>query len=219
MDFSLFPVFIIDMDNQITILQSGIDEKNTLITRLRAESVALERNMTLKTASLATGESMVLSFQKEVKDLKSELILRDILLKQSAEKQSCADVRLESLQVELEKLLVSSESERTAYTLREAKSQKLFEDSMADLISKNNERIDTIKKENLKKSSLARTLLTEREEENNFLRTKNEELVTEIKSGAPSERRIFELAEVQAKREAVHGLHGLVKWERVGKIN
>ena len=219
MDFLIFPVFIIDMDNQITILQSGIDEKNTLITRLRAESVAVERNMTLKTASLATGESMVLSFQKEVKDLKSELIQRDILLKQSVEKQSCADVRVESLQVELEKLLVSSESERTAYTLREANSKKLFEDSMADLISKNNERIDTIKKENSKKSSLARTLLTEREEENNFLRTKNEELVIEIKSGAPSERRIFELAEVQAKREAVHGLHGLVKMERVGKIN
>ena len=68
--------------------------------------------------------------------------------------------------------------------------------------------MDTIKKENTRKSSLARTLLTEREEENNFLKAKNEELVSEIKSGAPSERRIFELAEVQAKREAVHGLHG-----------
>ena len=211
MDFPLCSFFIaskIDMDNQITILQSGIDEKNTLITRLRAESVAVERNMTLKTSLIATGEAMVVSLKKEIEDFKSETIQRDILLKLSTEKLSCVDLRLESVQAELEKLLVNSESEKTAYTLREANSKKLLEDSMADLISKNNERIEAIKKENLKKSSLARTLLTEREEENNFLRTKNEELVTEIKSGAPSERRIFELAEVQAKREAVHGLHG-----------
>ena len=65
-----------------------------------------------------------------------------------------------------------------------------------------------MKRENFKKSSLARTLLTEREEENAFLRTKNEELANEVQSGAPSDRRFFELAEIQAKREAVHGQHG-----------
>lgn len=37
------------------------------------------------------------------------------------------------------------------------------------------------------------------------LREKNDELKEEIASGAPSERKIFELAQSQAKREAMIG--------------
>ena len=64
--------------------------------------------------------------------------------------------------------------------------------------------IDNLKKDYAKKSALARTLMSEKEEEARVLSSKVNELQTEINSGAPSERRIFELASIQAKREATH---------------
>lgn len=151
---------------------------------------------------------MQASQNKEIDDLKIEISQRDKSHKQSSDRLTCLELQLEALQEKITKQLEESERETADFRQRETDSKKHLEDSMMDLMIKHDERIDTIKKENSKKSSLARTLLTEREEENNFLKAKNEELVSEIKSGAPSERRIFELAEVQAKREAVHGLHG-----------
>ena len=40
-----------------------------------------------------------------------------------------------------------------------------------------------------------------------MLSAKNQELSEEISSGAPTERKIFELASSQAKRENLHGAH------------
>jgi hypothetical protein len=67
--------------------------------------------------------------------------------------------------------------------------------------------LEAVKRENAKKSAAARTLLGEREEENRILADKVKELSAEIQSGAPSERRIFELAQMQAKRDAAYGTH------------
>ncbi len=63
-------------------------------------------------------------------------------------------------------------------------------------------------RDHAKKSSLARTLLSEKEEEVRILSSKVQELQSEIASGAPSERKIFEYAEIQSKRDAMHGVHG-----------
>lgn len=60
--------------------------------------------------------------------------------------------------------------------------------------------------QHFKKSSMARSLLTEREEEVRHLSARLALLTDEISSGAPSERRIFELAQSQARREATLGL-------------
>ena len=60
--------------------------------------------------------------------------------------------------------------------------------------------------QHLKKSSMARSLLSEREEEVRQLSARVAALTDEISSGAPSDRRIFELAQSQAKREATYGM-------------
>ena len=69
------------------------------------------------------------------------------------------------------------------------------------------ESVEAIKRDHAKKSAMARTLLSEKEEEVRTLSAKVAELHEEISSGAPTERKIFELALSQAKRENLHGVH------------
>merc|ERR1711871_817686 len=67
--------------------------------------------------------------------------------------------------------------------------------------------INATRKELTTKISVAKTLLNEREEEVKQLSKKKEELQTEIESGAPNERRIFEIAKAQSKRDTMYGQH------------
>jgi hypothetical protein len=67
--------------------------------------------------------------------------------------------------------------------------------------------LEALRKDFNKKSTTARLLLNEREEAVRVLTSRVKELEEEIFSGAPQERKIFELAQSQAKREATHGLH------------
>ena len=53
---------------------------------------------------------------------------------------------------------------------------------------------------------MARQLLQQGEEDARLLNEKIELLSTEIRSGAPSERKIFEIAQTQARREHLHSV-------------
>ena len=197
-----------DLNEQITILQSGVDERNTLITRLRAEGVAAERNMAGKASMLAVSESQLAATNTAFDAIKSELSAREKALQEALDNTSVLEGKLVDLERDIEEKIRGDEVLREQRAQQEAETLRSHQEEVAEVRRTSEERLESIKKENTRKSTLARTLLTEREEENNFLKAKNEELVSEIKSGAPSDRRIFELAEVQAKREAAHGLHG-----------
>lgn len=69
------------------------------------------------------------------------------------------------------------------------------------------EAVEALKRDHAKKSAMARTLLSEKEEEVRTLSAKVAELHEEINSGTPQERKIFELATSQARRESMHGAH------------
>lgn len=69
------------------------------------------------------------------------------------------------------------------------------------------EAVEALKRDHAKKAAMARTLLSEKEEEVRTLSARVAELHEEISSGAPQERKIFELATTQARRETLHGLH------------
>lgn len=81
---------------------------------------------------------------------------------------------------------------------------------LAGVHSEHEAAIEALKKDYNKKSSTARLLLNEKEESLRTLVVRVRELEEEIFSGAPQERKIFELAQSQAKREATHGLHKYV---------
>lgn len=199
------------MDSQLSVLQAAVEDKNTLLTRLRSELAVGERNLGLKTASLIAAEALVSAREREYEAMRRELTTQTESLFQAMQKAKGLEGRVESLEADLAEKFKQEEVEKGEAGIRESKIVKKFENIITEMKLNNEDRLETMKRENFKKSSLARTLLTEREEENAFLRTKNEELVNEVQSGAPSDRRFFELAEIQAKREAVHGQHGLVK--------
>ena len=73
------------------------------------------------------------------------------------------------------------------------------------------DKLEAARKDFVKKSNLARALLTEREEEAAALAGRVAELQAEIASGAPSERKIFQFAELQSQRDIAQGLHRQVK--------
>ena len=78
-----------------------------------------------------------------------------------------------------------------------------------DLIAEHSAAIEAMQKEHNKRSATARALITSREDEIAQLQSKVEMLESEIASGAHNEKRIFELAQKQADREATHGRHRL----------
>ena len=196
------------MDNQLSVLQASVEDKNTLLTRLRSELAVGERNLSLKTASLIAAEAVVTARELEKEALRKELTTQTESLFQTMQKVKGLEGKVESLETDLAQKSSQDEVEKGEARIRESNIVKKYENIITEMKVNTEDRLEMIKRENFKKSSLARTLLTEREEENVFLRTKNEELVHEIQSGAPSDRRFFELAEIQAKREAVHGQHG-----------
>lgn len=196
------------MDTQLSALQASVEDKNTLLTRLRSELAVGERNLGLKTAGLIAVEALVSTRERETEAMRRELTTQTESLFQAMQKARELEGKVESLETGLAEKLSQEEVKKSEAEFRESNIIKKYEDTITEMKLNTEDRLETIKRENFKKSSLARTLLTEREEENDFLRTKNEELVNEIQSGAPSDRRFFELAEIQAKREAVHGQHG-----------
>jgi len=189
------------LSEQIALLQSGVEDKTSLITRLRAEAHTAEKNHAMRTATLATTET-----QLEVQ--KSELIVKEETVKEAVERVSVLQTRLASMEGRLEERVTAGASRIGQLESDAIEAEKRNTSLVSGLQDKHEQALETLKRDYSKKSSLARTLLSEKEEEVRVLGSKTQELLTEIKSGAPNEKRIFELAEVQAKREAVHGVHG-----------
>ena len=197
-----------DMDFQINALQAQVEDRNTVITRLKREFAVSDRSVGIKSASLVAAEAQVCARDKEKEAMRKEMTSQTESLFQALQKVKTLELKMEALEKDTTEKCQGFESERKSFDAKESALVKKYETQLMEMKLNTEERIEIMKKENAKKSSLARTLLTEREEENNFLKTKNEELINEIKSGSPCDRKFFELAEIQAKREAVHGQHG-----------
>ena len=188
------------VNDQLTVLQAAVEDKTSLITRLRAEAQASDRNHAMRTAMLATTEAQLEALRKEI-GVKDDAI-RD------------AETRASALQTQLKSLEMRVEERNHAAALRIQElemagegERKRYADAQAEMRDSHEQAIEATKRDYSKKSSLARALLSDREEEVRLLSAKNDELQVEINSGAPNERRIFELAELQAKREAIYGQH------------
>eukprot|EP01038_Epipyxis_sp_PR26KG_P005758 gene5758-7949_t len=188
------------LTEQVNTLQVGMEDKISLITRLRAEAQASERNHAMRTAMLATCEA-------QLEALQLELNAKDETTKEALERVTSLQATLSSMEFSFQEKL--NEANQQTETVQ----KKLDDDVSAHikaLVSarkQHEENIESIKRDHAKKSAMARTLLSEREEEVRILSEKVKELQDEITSGAPSERKIFELAQVQARREATHGIH------------
>ncbi len=185
---------------QVGALQSSDEDKASLITRLRSEAQVSERNHAMRTAMLATCEAQLEALQQElaVKDAANSDVLVRVAELQTA--MAASETRLQERVAEFEES--AAQLQRRMEAAEQAHAQ-----AMKALRQQFEEAAEATKRDHAKKSGMARTLLSEREEEVRLLSAKVAELQEEISSGAPSERKIFELAKSQAKREATHGMH------------
>jgi len=186
------------MNDQLTVLQAAVEDKTALVTRLRAEAQASERNHAMRTAVLATTEA-------QLEAVRRDLAGRDAAAKEAAERAAALAARVAALEAGLDARARESEAQVASLMQTAEGERKRYAEVQAQARDAHESALDACKRDYAKKSSLARALLSEREEEVRLLTARNEELQTEIASGAPNERRIFELAELQARREAMYG--------------
>jgi chromosome segregation ATPase len=181
-------------------VQSEIEEKTAMITRLRTEAQANERNHAMRTAMLATCEAQVEELQQQIVNNSSAMNQMDLEQKMLQTSLSSAQQQHDS---HVHKLTEDIEALKSQLKAKELQSQQ-------DLHTYQTEQLlllETMKKDFSKKSTMARQLLSEREDEVKLLSSKVGELQDEISSGTPTERKIFELAKEQSKRDAQNVLY------------
>jgi chromosome segregation ATPase len=191
-------VKLVEYKEKAQLAEESLIEAQALNSRLQNQLQTVETNHALKTAMLATVEAEIDSLKE--KNFKS---------KQEYEK------KLEtfgSLQQELKE-----SNERVSVALREKEEcidsfrkeiselKEKHTSEMRESQDKATKEVQDLMKEFSKKSATASALIAEREKEIHELRLKVSSLKDEIASGSPSERRIFELAQSQANREASIG--------------
>jgi hypothetical protein len=132
---------------------------------------------------------------------------KDLEAKDFIDKISNLQINYSSLEDQLKIKTKEYDARITELEKQSQQEKENYENQIKVIKSTNEDNMENLKKDFTKKSAMARTLLSEREEEVRVLSQKVQELQDEIKSGAPSERKIFELAQVQSKREALHGVH------------
>lgn len=188
------------LQTRLHSLQTELTDKEALITRVRNECQTAERNHAIKTAMLATTEAAHKEAREQLKVQQEALVVT----------QERADRNAS----ETKRLLLSLDEERAAAAAFKAEHEReqehMFAEHERGLVAMADEHASMtaeLSTEHSKQLSAVKSMLSQREASASELEEKVRSLQTEIASGAPNERRIFELAAVQAKREAGHGKH------------
>jgi hypothetical protein len=191
-------VRLVEYKEKASAVEERLNESEALNSRLQSQLQTVETNHALKTAMLATTEAEIQSLKEANKEakLQSEKSLSVIATLQKEVREASEQMAL----VLREKESVVESFQREISSLKETQIEELR------MLRENHSReIQEIVKEHSKKSSIATALLSERDKEIKELRLKISQLKDEIASGSPSERKIFELAQSQANREASIG--------------
>ncbi|CAE7579105.1 Gcc1, partial [Symbiodinium microadriaticum] len=188
-------VRLMEHKERLELTEAKLEESGALVKRLQTQLQAVETNYATKTALLAASEAAS-------EELRSQLSEKEEGLAEVVERMSVLQAQMADAEA---KLLQQS----TAYAGLEESKQRELADLQASHVAELQREIDQRERssaeaqaEYAKKSSAARMLLSEREEELRLLRAKVDELKEEIASGNPTERKIFELAKSQADRDA-----------------
>lgn len=139
--------------------------------------------------------------------LKLECVAKDAATKEAVERVSQLQIALAASEARLEERVAEFNEFERQSKARAHEVQLAHEKDLRDMRVQAEEAAEAVKRDHAKKSAMARTLLSEREEEVRLLSARVAEQHEEISSGAPSDRKIFELAQSQARREATHGIH------------
>jgi hypothetical protein len=189
-----------NVNDEINQLKEEFEEKSATIIRLRSEAQTNERNHAMRTAMLATCEA-------QIETLQQEFMKKDEIAKEALQRVTDLQIALATLEHRLEERTLEHQQEMTTIQ-QESEQTKIIQQTLLKAKEQEYQELsETLKKDFSKKSAMARQLLSEREEEVRILSAKVQELIEEIASGAPTERKIFELAQVQSRRDAFNGAH------------
>jgi chromosome segregation ATPase len=166
---------------EINKLKTEAEDNQSLINRLKQESLLTERNYAMKIAVLATTEV-------HIEQLKKELLLKEETAKEAVERVSLLQIRLSSAETRLDERVKEMTIKMDQMTINEEQLKKSYEEQLQGLKDKHELQIESVQRENAKKSSTARLMLSEKEEQIRLLQAKVHELQTEIASGGPQER-------------------------------
>lgn len=154
----------------------------------------------MRTAMLATCEA-------QLETVTQELQSRDATTQEAIERVTSLQTALAACESRLAERVREAAAEIAALENKIVDINQDRELALSSLEKIQDEALETQKRDHARKSAMARTLLSEREEEVRVLSAKVQELQEEISSGAPTERKFFELALSQSKRESLHGVH------------
>ena len=178
--------------------QTVLDEANSATARLRLELHHVETQGAVRATRLTVAENQVECLRRELSE--KEGVVRD-----SAERLAVlqskideVDRRVETAAAQHAKAIEVCE-EQIKLTLHTCAAEKKA------LLDSHAVEIESMQKDFSKRSASARIMLAERDTAAATAQSLVTTLQEEIKSGAPSERKIFELAQMQAKREAAIG--------------
>lgn len=180
-------------------LRDKVAEQQALITRLRQETEKSSQNHAMRTAILASTEGELEQAKEEIKSKEEEVT------KAANEVESLA-TQINKLEDDFSKIKTGLETQIADMGRDQEGLRRECDERVAKIQDERGLELEKVQKEFNKKSGMARQLLQEKEEDIRLLNEKIEVLSTEIRSGAPSERKIFEIAQNQAKREHLHSV-------------
>ncbi len=188
------------LEQRLGTVQTEATDKDALVTRLRGEIQNTERSHAMKTAMLATSEASVETLTEKLR-----------VSQQTIEEKNAAAMRLQTqIQKLNEEMSVKERTLKQQQETANAEKARLLEEHKREskaMKSEQDAAVDTLRKEYIEKASVLESRLKTKENEATELTNCVNALQTEISSGAPNEKRIFELAALQAKREAGNNVH------------
>lgn len=191
-------VKLVEYKEKAAAAEESINELQALNARLLSDLQTVETNHAKKTALLASAEVEIESLKDESQSLKQ-------IIAKSVEELELMRKELRTTNEKLTTSVLEKESVVNSYEHTISKIQKEHCKEIELLQVAHSKELQDLTKDFSKKSATATQLLSDRDFEIKDLRSKISNLKDEIASGSPSERRIFELAQSQANREATIG--------------
>uniref|UniRef100_A0A7S2WUX2 GRIP domain-containing protein n=1 Tax=Rhizochromulina marina TaxID=1034831 RepID=A0A7S2WUX2_9STRA len=172
-----------------------IGSKDALVKRLRQEAEAAEQLHATRTALIATRDAQIAQLTVRIEALEGERSKQEEML--GAERRAVAEVQeRHAAELAAVRQEVATLQDEAAKETEEAASLA------ATKLREHEDETNRLREDFSKKSTLARQLIAEKDDALQRLTQEAEELRSEVESGGHSERKIMELAQAQASREA-----------------
>ena len=181
-------------------LKADVENKNVMVVRLQSEAQKAEQNHAMRTAMLAAAE-------EQITQLTDVVQRKDALIKTAKERGNYLQSKLDSTNNEKIKTERVFEEKMQKIEEEMIALRKTAESELASSMQSKDGELDSLRKEHIRKATMARSLLAEKEAELSALSEKLVTMQEEIDSGGPTERKIFALARAQSQREYTHSLH------------